>query len=310
MVAILGCTVVALELTGHGDDLPPMFQYVLWLGLTQVNSFIGLGYTVEDRLGQEVHIQLPALPIKDPRELALGSFFAGERLRSDHNLTVFDLGCGNCSVVAALKQRVWGVNFVGVAGAGSIPALGSNYRQGNLEEFIPLDADFIVSYEAGEHLHPKHEDAFLHTLAQAKRGLVLAWARPGQTGSGHHNERSQRHLISQIEAMSKLRYCSRVSWHLVKDFSVDLERISVYGNTMVFFHEGVGHDPYRCEITTFWGYALLMGLAMSIPGAFLAAYELLGHYLDLDKFQRRGLLMVMMIGVLSFLSTMVALASV
>mmetsp|Transcript_23461 Transcript_23461/g.47499 ORF Transcript_23461/g.47499 Transcript_23461/m.47499 type:complete len:237 (-) Transcript_23461:318-1028(-) len=110
MVAILGCTVVALELTGHGDDLPPMFQYVLWLGLTQVNSFIGLGYTAEshfhkDRLGQEVHIQLPALPIKDPRELALGSFFAGERLRSDRNLTVFDLGCGNCSVVAALKQR-------------------------------------------------------------------------------------------------------------------------------------------------------------------------------------------------------------
>ena len=135
----------------------------------------------------------------------------------------------------------------GVDGGISHEQLGPKYLQWDFEKFLLLDnADYIVSTECGEHISRDHEGEFLRTLTQAKKSLILAWARPGQKGHGHVNERSKAYLIAKIHAMSRLRYCPQVSYYLVKDAKVNMNWIWLYGYPMVFFSDNETH-PYRCS---------------------------------------------------------------
>ncbi|CAE7227552.1 unnamed protein product, partial [Symbiodinium sp. CCMP2456] len=77
------------------------------------------------------------------------------------------------------------------------------------------EVDFTLSFEVGEHIAPEAEEAFLRTLRQAREGIVLAWATPGQAGHGHVNGRWQRYLIRELE-QGHTRYCLALSHQLAQ----------------------------------------------------------------------------------------------
>jgi len=68
-----------------------------------------------------------------------------------------------------------------------------------LPEAVPA-FDFVLCLEVGEHIPPAQEGVLLDNLvSRAKRGIVLSWARPGQNGTGHVNERPNDYIIAQME---------------------------------------------------------------------------------------------------------------
>merc|ERR1711959_250741 len=59
--------------------------------------------------------------------------------------------------------------------------------------------DWVVSIEVGEHIEKAKEQAFLDNLATvARRGVILSWGVPGQTGYGHVNCQSNEYVVEQL----------------------------------------------------------------------------------------------------------------
>jgi hypothetical protein len=59
--------------------------------------------------------------------------------------------------------------------------------------------DWIMSLEVGEHIPPNRMAAFLNTVTvHARTGVVLSWATPGQTGTGHVNELDSRVIRGEM----------------------------------------------------------------------------------------------------------------
>ncbi|CAE7255692.1 unnamed protein product, partial [Symbiodinium sp. KB8] len=139
---------------------------------------------------------------RNRRELNVGSFLAAEVWRLGRNVTALELGCGNGQLSYSLNT-IPGIRCIGLDGYKAIRNLGSNYRQWDLQTFFPMEeVDFTLSFEIGEHIAPEAEESFLGTLRQAREGIVLAWATPGQAGHGHVNGRWQRYLPSSLLLMS------------------------------------------------------------------------------------------------------------
>ena len=63
-------------------------------------------------------------------------------------------------------------------------------------------ADWVMSFEVGEHLPSQFESTYLQNLhAHACRGILLSWAQPHQPGTGHVNLRNMSYVRSRIEEM-------------------------------------------------------------------------------------------------------------
>jgi len=61
-------------------------------------------------------------------------------------------------------------------------------------------ADFVWSFEVGEHIPIEKEAVFMDNLAGlASKILVLSWAAPGQHGQGHVNERDNFYIIQEMQ---------------------------------------------------------------------------------------------------------------
>lgn len=132
-----------------------------------------------------------------PLSRALCKFFANEHLRLGRNITVVELGCGYGPNVYNLNL-VKGVKALGVDGHTSIATLGKNYMQGDLKVHTPLDTDYVITFEVGEHVPHESENIFLGTIRQARVAAIIGWARPGQGGNGHVNERSPEYVIERM----------------------------------------------------------------------------------------------------------------
>lgn len=62
--------------------------------------------------------------------------------------------------------------------------------------------DWVISLEVVEHIPSTYEDIVLGNLVRhARRGLILSWARPGQGGRGHVNERPDSYVEAKLETL-------------------------------------------------------------------------------------------------------------
>jgi hypothetical protein len=113
--------------------------------------------------------------------------------------SVLDLGCGCGQYGAALT----GVDYRGFDGALNVEEFtGGRVQWADLT--LPLlvgAADFVLLLEVGEHVPAEHEEQVLTNAADnARCGLVLSWAVPGQNGARHVNLRSNDYIQQKVEA--------------------------------------------------------------------------------------------------------------
>ena len=66
-------------------------------------------------------------------------------------------------------------------------------------------ADWVLTLEVGEHIPPQFMDTFLSNVVRhARHGVVMSWARPGQTRPGepaHPNEVSNIRVIAEMKKL-------------------------------------------------------------------------------------------------------------
>ena len=61
--------------------------------------------------------------------------------------------------------------------------------------------DWVLCLEVGEHVPAKYGTTVLDNIAfHARRGVILSWARPGQLGHFHVNNRPNEWVIAQMGA--------------------------------------------------------------------------------------------------------------
>lgn len=119
--------------------------------------------------------------------------------------TVIDFGCGTGFYVHAINETA---DCRGYDGNPNTPDMGGVACEVlDLAEPVEVDpADWVLSLEVGEHLPRQYEATFIENLHKHNRqGIVLSWARPGQGGIGHCNERSQDYLSEIFESLNYVR---------------------------------------------------------------------------------------------------------
>ena len=69
-----------------------------------------------------------------------------------------------------------------------------------MSERVDVDvADWVLSLEVGEHIPKAFEEALIDNLHRHNtEGIVLSWARVGQGGFGHVNERDQGYVVDRL----------------------------------------------------------------------------------------------------------------
>jgi tetratricopeptide (TPR) repeat protein len=147
---------------------------------------------------------------------------------------VIDFGCGLGYYAAFLRDHGYTVSAIeGTEGINEI-SLFKGIRTFDLSQPLSftLSPSSVLCLEVGEHLLPSQEGIFLDNITKfCKRKMVLSWAVPGQTGHGHHNERPNDYIISQLakrgfefdkEQSSYLRenYVRREAWWLYRTLMV------------------------------------------------------------------------------------------
>ena len=117
--------------------------------------------------------------------------------------SVLDLGCGMGDYVKHLRKA--GIECEGIDGNPSTPELSDGICQ-TADLATPLEFtrlfDWALSLEVAEHIPRKYERPYLQNLDAANRkGIVMSWAIPGQTGLGHVNCRDNEYVRCRLEAM-------------------------------------------------------------------------------------------------------------
>jgi len=146
--------------------------------------------------------------------------------------SVIDCGCASGRYVRAFRKR----NIVCVGYDGNPHTENYEYcHTVNLAQLADLMvADWVLSLETGEHIPAQYEDIFLENLHKHNRkGIVLTWARVGQGGRGHVNERPVYYVRNKVE---KLGYFSDFKWQRILRESVSLswlKRIMVFRRALL-----------------------------------------------------------------------------
>ncbi|XP_052279447.1 uncharacterized protein LOC127877532 isoform X2 [Dreissena polymorpha] len=86
---------------------------------------------------------------------------------------------------------------------------------------LPL-YDWIISLEVAEHIPAQFESIYIDNIVRhAKEGIVLSWARPGQGGYSHVNNRAFEYVVKLMdglgfshdaESSEKLRNAASLDW--------------------------------------------------------------------------------------------------
>ena len=120
------------------------------------------------------------------------------------NLTVVDLGAGKGLYVRFLGT-VGLRNVTGYEGVHNIEDMTSGRIQQRefTKPFGPcVRFDVFVCLGVAEHIPRDHEETFLRNVnCSAGDGLILSWAPPGQSGTGHVNLRSRADVIARLGAL-------------------------------------------------------------------------------------------------------------
>ena len=104
---------------------------------------------------------------------------------------------------------------------------------------LPL-YDYIISIEVAEHIPKKYENIYLDNLFRhAKEGIILSWARPGQGGHSHVNNKSFENIKKIMEG-NGFEHDAISSSILQKSCSVGFEYFS--DNINVFKRKQIDKD--------------------------------------------------------------------
>ena len=118
-----------------------------------------------------------------------------------HRRTLVELGAGlGCY---SLTLAHCGVHVVAaIDGADDVNELsGGVVTRADLTKPTRSAADWVMSLETGEHIPSALEAVFLNNTADnARCGVVLSWAVPGQPGIGHVNTRPQAYVVAQMQS--------------------------------------------------------------------------------------------------------------
>lgn len=107
---------------------------------------------------------------------------------------VLDLGCGTGGYIKFLKKN--NINAIGVDNCD----ICKDIEKWDLTKPYYNLSDYVQSFEVGEHIPKKYESIFIENICNnAKKGIIMSWALPGQGGDGHINERSTLYIIRKIE---------------------------------------------------------------------------------------------------------------
>ena len=137
--------------------------------------------------------------------------------------TVADMGCGNGEYTKAIMAQ--NIRAYGFDGNPYTPLLTQGLgRILDLSQPIykPIQFEWVVSLEVGEHIPPEFEQNFLDNITNcAVKGVILSWAIPGQGGDGHFNEQENAYIITEMnkrgfrqdrKAGAALREVSTFDW--------------------------------------------------------------------------------------------------
>ncbi len=114
--------------------------------------------------------------------------------------SVLDIGCGKGDYVTALRGV--DVEANGIDGNPNTPEIsGGVCDVADVSQPIDRPADWVFCMEVGEHVPVEFEDSvFANVCNNARRGIILSWAEPGQGGLGHVNEQLPEFVRKRIEA--------------------------------------------------------------------------------------------------------------
>jgi len=221
----------------------PTLKYAIFVSAARVNEWLHIGYSAPRKhFGHKDHKPITATATKTRAvpllAEALYEFFLNETTSLKHTseppLTLVELGCGTGYVPVKLNTMD-SIFAVGVDGSSSIELLGERYRQADLTSPLRINADWVISFEVGEHLPVASSAAFFRTMIQARRGVIMAWARPGQGGNGHINELSVRRVMRELLSDPQLVYDEAAVALLRKTLGKDLlSGFRYYANLVVF----------------------------------------------------------------------------
>lgn len=114
--------------------------------------------------------------------------------------TAIDIGCGTGAYTRILNEH--GIACVGFDGNPHTKALSGGLC--DVADFSEPHApsttyDLVLSLEVGEHIPVQFEQVFLDNLVRyARSRIILSWAIPGQSGTGHVNCRDNAYIIEQM----------------------------------------------------------------------------------------------------------------
>ena len=183
----------------------PTLKYMLFSSSAAVNEWLHIGYTpprayfghvAGDTVITAETTRKRAVPVLAE---SLHRFFLNETAHTPKKplLTLVDVGCATGYVPIKLNT-IDGIFAVGVDGSAGVELLGERYRKADLASPLQIHADWVTTFEVGEHIPVASQALFFRTIKQAKRGVIMSWARPGQGGNGHINELSVSKVIHEM----------------------------------------------------------------------------------------------------------------
>jgi cyclopropane fatty-acyl-phospholipid synthase-like methyltransferase len=113
--------------------------------------------------------------------------------------SIMDLGCGSASYLTELKKI--GCTVQGYDGNPYTEKLTNGLgKVADLAQIQDFEVfDWVLSFEAGEHIPKEYEDNFITNLTKhAREGVILSWAIEGQPGEGHINCQNNDYIIYQM----------------------------------------------------------------------------------------------------------------
>jgi len=263
------------------SGLPFVFQESMFALATLANTGFHAGYVGPEQGHNRGIVERENIidgdsksPHDDLTEL-LRELFDDERQGLGRDLTVYELGCGRGGLSWSLNQLP-GISCFGVDGYKGIRSLGEQYISHDLGTSLDFEKlappDFTISIEVGEHVPPEKQPQFLTTLLQAKRGIVVSWARPGQGGHGHVNEQLPGYIQSRIEKLSDFRLCTKQTtlFRNRQTKRIGIHRMILRMGLMVFLRDHADVDRQRlCDGPS--GHWLLFDNPWNLVGLLVAA---------------------------------------
>lgn len=149
----------------------------------------------------------------------------------EERLVVYDFGCGDGWYTNYFNQHR-GIICLGYDGNPYTEEL-TDYDCDILDLSVPhhlIRSDWVLSLEVGEHIPEEYETIFIENLVNnARRGVILSWAVPGQGGDGHVNCRPNKYIIERM---------GEYGFYVDVDSSIELrEAAAQYPNTGYWFRD-------------------------------------------------------------------------